>query len=165
ILEYDFGEEIASSVNQKAYQEVQRQTPETAMTIVTTPTESLHIPSGLEKMNNPTTIALSMEEIDQIVNTIECNGRIIKYVVEQGEPWFCLGTEEENDWSEHLWRTGVLQIPGLTTQTTPTMMMMMTGVKSGPHFQMCYPILRLQRLPHQSTKPHSPSNRKRMPTE
>ncbi|CAG8592198.1 3423_t:CDS:2, partial [Paraglomus occultum] len=54
--------------------EVQCQTPETAMTIATTLMESLHnpTPSGLEKMNmtDQTTIALSMEEIDQILNTL-----------------------------------------------------------------------------------------------
>ncbi|CAG8554219.1 5903_t:CDS:2, partial [Paraglomus occultum] len=131
ILEYDFGEEIASSVNQKAYQGVQRQTPETAMTIATTPTESLHIPSGLEKMNNPTMIALSMEEIDQIVNTLSMRSNAM-----EGSLSTLLNKESPGSVSEQKKKKTGTNISGelesykyldLTTQTTPTMMMTMTA--------------------------------------
>ncbi|CAG8586894.1 8195_t:CDS:1, partial [Paraglomus occultum] len=129
ILEYDFGEEIASSVNQKAYQEVQCQTSETAMT---TPTESLHIPYGLEKMNNLTTVALSMEEIDQIMSTLYMRSNAT-----EGPLSTLLNKESLGSVSEQKKKTTGTNISGelesyeyldLTTQMTPTMMMMMTGI-------------------------------------
>jgi len=52
------------------------------------------------------------ERAEYEIAQVEFNGQPIQFAIDDGEPWFCLGTEEENQWHERLWRTGDLKIPG-----------------------------------------------------